>query len=440
MLNKHRLWRTAILAALMVSGNLAFAQRESAIQPPVESSQTANQQQYGRRFFLQLRSVFGRFRDADLQRVFESAQPIQCSELINEKGEWRTVAFFNERRELGDWYRSNFDEVKTDLSVYSFKGVCRGEHGPVQLTTKFPVTESADAYEHGKIPLDQVEVNVNAPVSAFYDPRSQAYTWDLPYLFLIKQQEDGGRIYSLQPPTLVGRAKYATDVVDHWECKSVSDAAVTYQFLICRSTTVPRDHGMREQSGQPAFGASAYLILSDGREASSSVKLSFGDDSGKTIEDASVPATVESEPPAAWEKPESDEKIVDLVRNEFRIRFAAEAWNSKVGSAQVLSAQHMTSLESSDATPGADYCIWLPGSAVRTLLSEAPDNGVVFALNVHDQDSQSSTSMTFEFNTRTGTHLGSLKCVFPHATSATSVAFNRWTSTVGSLLTFEIRP
>src|SRR5215471_10354224 len=112
---------------------------------------SAQIERYDRKFFIQLRSVFGRFRDSDLQRVFDNAQPIQCSELINDEGEWRTVAFFNEKRELGDWYRRNFDEVKKDLAVYVFKGVCRGEHGPVQLTTKFPVTESIEAYNQDRI-------------------------------------------------------------------------------------------------------------------------------------------------------------------------------------------------------------------------------------------------------------------------------------------------
>ena len=88
-----------------------FGQRETQIQGPQES-------QYSRKFFVQLKGIFGRFRDADLDRVFDSAEPIQCSELVNGNGEWRTVAFFNEKRELGDWYRSNLDEVKHDLAVF----------------------------------------------------------------------------------------------------------------------------------------------------------------------------------------------------------------------------------------------------------------------------------------------------------------------------------
>src|SRR5215470_5394587 len=156
----------------------------------------AQEQRYDRKFFLQLRSVFGRFRDSDLERTFDRAQPIQCSELVNEDGEWRTVAFFNEKRELGDWYRSNFDEVKRDLSVFMFKGVCRGDHGPVQLTTKFPVSESIEAYNQQRIRLEDIEVNVNAPVRASFDGQTKAYTWDLPYLFLVGQQNNQD-IYSL---------------------------------------------------------------------------------------------------------------------------------------------------------------------------------------------------------------------------------------------------
>src|SRR5215831_11398086 len=191
----------------------------------------AETERYDRRFFVQLRTIFGRFRNTDLDRAFDKAQSIQCSELVNEEAEWRTVAFFNEKRELGDWYRKSLEEVKNDPSVFVFKGVCRGEHGPVQLTTKFPVTESVDAYDQGRIALDEVEVNVNAPVRASYDLSTKAYTFDLPFLFLIGQQ-DNQEIYSLDPPRIVGRDRYAPDVTDHWDCKSVVAENVTYQFLI----------------------------------------------------------------------------------------------------------------------------------------------------------------------------------------------------------------
>jgi hypothetical protein len=95
--------RVICIIASLFAAVTVYGQRERQIQP-----QQVDETQYGRKFFIQLRGVFGRFRESDLQRAFEKAQPIQCAELINEKGEWRTVAFFNEKRELGDWYRASF--------------------------------------------------------------------------------------------------------------------------------------------------------------------------------------------------------------------------------------------------------------------------------------------------------------------------------------------
>src|SRR5438093_3141634 len=335
-------------------------------------------ERYDRKFFVQLRGIFGRFRDSDLQRAFENAHPIQCSELVNDGGEWRTVAFFNEKRELGDWYRRNFDEVKNDLSVFIFTGVCRGAHGPVQLTTKFPVTESIEAYNRGGIRLEEVPVNVNAAVRAALDTQTEAYSFDLSYLFLIGER-DSERLYSLEPPTLVDRYKYATDVLDHWDCKSVIADNVTYKFLICRTTTLPRNPNQRSQS-RPAFGASAYFILSDGKEASSSVKLMFGDSDGsrQPVEDKSGLVggadsnAGNSHDLLLWEAPDSDERIVDVMRDEFRIRFAMESWTNRIGAAQVLSAKKLSSLESARPPEGADYCIWLPAApaAARRLLTD----------------------------------------------------------------------
>jgi hypothetical protein len=75
------------------------------------------QPDYGVSFFDQLRLIFGRFQDADLQRAFQAARPIKCSDLISNEGEWRDVAFFNENRKIGDWYRKSIDEVRHDLAV-----------------------------------------------------------------------------------------------------------------------------------------------------------------------------------------------------------------------------------------------------------------------------------------------------------------------------------
>jgi hypothetical protein len=435
MIGRMKIWRVLIALLALSSPVTLTARPKVQIQPRQES-------QYSRTFFVQLKGIFGRFRDADLDRVFDSAEVIQCPELVSDKGEWRTVAFFNEKRELGDWYRSNLDEVKHDLAVFAFSGVCRGEHGPVQLTTKFPVTESIQAFIQQKIELEQVEVNVNAPVRASFDATTSAYSFDLPYLFLIKQDDSGADLYSLDPPRLADRQRYATDVVDHWDCKSVTGGGVTYRFLICKTTTLPRIPSLRSQPQRPVFGASAYFILSDGEEASSNVKLTFNDtnDQQHEVEDASARATASDAPSSAlWEVPDSDEKIVDVLREDFRIRFA-QSWANRIGSAQALYGRQILNLDSAKPAEGADYCIWLAGAggSSRRLLDDA--DSIQNSITVHDRDNQSSTSIALDMRTPDGMHLGTFQCYFPRATSATSVDFGRWKAIVGDNVVLEVKP
>ena len=425
-----------LIALLALSIPVTFIARpKSPIQPRQESP-------YSRAFFMQLKGIFGRFRDADLDRVFDSAEAIRCSDLIGDKGEWRTVAFFNEKRELGDWYRSNLDEVKHDLAVFAFTGVCRGENGPVQLTTKFPVTESVQAYTQQQIGLEQIEVNVNAPVRASFDSRNSTYSFDLPYLFLIKQDEGGGDLYSLDPPRLADRQRYATDVVDHWDCKSVTGGGVTYRFLICKTTTLPRIPSLRSQQQRPVFGASAYFILSDGEEASSNVKLTFSDTNDKEheVEDASIASSSDVPSSTSWESPDSDEKVADVLRDDFRIRFA-QSWTNRIGSAQALYGRQILNLDSAKPAEGADYCIWLAGAggSSHRLLDDGNDP-VQYSITLHDRDDQSSTSISFDLQTLAGMHLGTFQCNFPRATSAASIDFARWKAIVGDNVLLEVRP
>src|SRR5262249_5201070 len=154
-------------------------------------------------------------------------------------------------------------------------------------------------------------------------------------------RQDNQDIYSLEPPRVVGRDRYAPDVTDHWDCKSVAAENVTYQFLICRTTTRPRARSDRNENYSPAFGASAYFILSDGKEAGSSVKLSFGDgnDSRDVPDDSAAVTPPEPLAPSAWEMPDSDEKLLSVLRQEFRVRLAASVWTGRIGAAQVLSAR-----------------------------------------------------------------------------------------------------
>jgi hypothetical protein len=236
--------------------------------------QSDDESTYGSKFFDQLRTIFGRFRDMDLQRVFQEAQPIQCAELVGRKGEWRPVAFFNEDRTLGDWFRESIEEVKADLAVYTFKGKCSGDQGTVQVISEFPTDESTKAYNARTIGLSEVDITVNDPVNASVTPSTMAYTFELPYLFLEERKGTRG-IYSFIAPDR--NASYAPEVSSRWECKLVSSKDVTYRFLICRTTTVPKRTAARNRKEEPSFGSSAFFILSDGMEAQTSVKVLSGD-------------------------------------------------------------------------------------------------------------------------------------------------------------------
>jgi hypothetical protein len=244
------------------------AQRASAA-PSVEESA------YGAGFFEQLSTIFGRFRDADLERVFREAQPIQCTELVGRKGEWRSVAFFNEDRRLGDWYRKNLEEVKGDLAVYKFRGACSGDQATIRVETEFPTAASLDAYAKRQIDLDHVDITVNDPVKIVLNPRTMAFTFELPYLFLTDQSSK--KVYSFMAPD--STAAYAEGVSSRWECKLAASKDVTYRFLICRVGTVPQGSAANKTRWQSAFGSSAFFVLSDGIEARSSVNMSFGNKS-----------------------------------------------------------------------------------------------------------------------------------------------------------------
>ena len=68
---------------------------------------------------------------------------------------------------------------------------------------------------------------------------------------------------------------------------------LTFQFLICDTWMLPRNMDPGDRTRQ-SFGAAAYFILSDGKEASTSFKLSFG-----TAGTEEAPPPVISAPPPA---------------------------------------------------------------------------------------------------------------------------------------------
>lgn len=431
-------WLGVVVLLSLTAGG--FAQRE-------QQAPARDEDAYGSKFFDQLRTIFGRFRDADLQRAFQKAEPIQCSELVINKGEWRTVAFVNEDRSLGEWCRNTLEEVKGDLSVYTFKGVCKGDQGGLRVVTEFPISASADAYSAGKIELDQVDINVNAPASVTFDIPTQAYIFELPYLFLVGRR-DSGNIYSL-----VAKSRgdsYVADVTSRWECKAVKSDDLTYRFLICRTATVGRSALGKTRSREMGFGASAYFILSDGVEANTSVKISFAS-AGRPGEEPRTPpsaATTDARPAATaakavtaygvWQMPDIRSRLVDVAKLDFRIRFSSQTWTGKLGTPQFLSDQKLLVARPQG---GDDYCAWRPetGSATDHLLGNEPDVDVSYFLTALDKKSDSATSIVLEMKTHSDKRLGSLQCFFPGAASAANIAFDSWVAVVGAHLALEIR-
>ena len=125
-----------------------------------------------------------------------------------------------------------WQQVKSDLEIYTFKGSCSGDQDTVEVTTEFPTTESMEDYGRRKIDLGQVDITVNDPVKVSLNRQTMAYTFELPYLFLTGQR-GSMRTYSFNAPNR--NSAYATEVSGRWECKMVSSKDVTYRFLICRT-------------------------------------------------------------------------------------------------------------------------------------------------------------------------------------------------------------
>jgi hypothetical protein len=413
-----------LLILLLASPLLAQRERQIAAPDPVEKN-----------FFLQVQNVFGKFREADLRRAFLNARAIRCSELTSDTGEWRTVAFFNEDRKLGEWSHHSLQEVNADLSVYTFKGECKAEQDDVQVHTKFPVKDSLDRYAAGRIQLKDVDINVNAPVTARYNPRTQGYRFELPFLYTTT----GPFNFSLIANRTTDR--YAANVLNHWDCKSVTGDDVTFQFLICETGTLPRNLPRGSEVTQ-SFGSYAYFILSDGKEARTSAKLSFG-----IPEDDKAPAAPEPDPPPitlknapegveGWQIPTPAAKLAEVDKTEFRIRFSPQTWTGKATTAQVLSDQRMAAFDAANPPTGIDYCAWRPttSSLVSRVLGNEPDAEVSYTLTA----SESPTTVSFEMKTHTGSRLGTLQCVFQGTNSA--IPFERWVASVGAHLTLEVRP
>jgi len=364
---------------------------------------------YDSKFFQVLKTVFDNFGDVDLQRAFQSAQPITCPELV---GNWRQAAFFNEDRNLERWYFKSFEEVQSELSRYIFEGTCASESGALDLATRFPVRESVEAYNRSQVEFDRIAFKSNPPVKATFDSKSRVYIFELPYLYPTGIRDN---TYTLVPQG--ASTKLAADVTNRWECKAVKSADVTYRFLLCRTSIVPRNRSVRNAS-EDKIGKSAYVLLTDGREARATTSLRF---------------TTEA-PPASKAIPKTA-KIIDLSRRDFTLRFPRSSWDVRIESTTLLVNGQLQSAETGAPT-GKDYCEWKPQSPATALLVNDADRSLKFYLSIGDISGPGLA--TFEARTPTNFRLGTLRCFFP-SESIVDVDLNRLSTVVGEHLGVELR-
>jgi hypothetical protein len=387
---------------------------------------------FGSKFFDDLRKLFGRLQQSELDLAFRRANPVRCSELVSQTGEWKQVAFLNDDRKLGDWHHDNIDDVKKDPAKYLFSGSCRGEQGPVKLTTSFPVQETFK-----KPPL---VVRTNDPVSVFFDSATNAYTFQLPYLYL-GGKDASSSLYTEHPPLLTSKAE--TEVSEEFRCKALSDPELTYRFLLCRTRVVGRNEAprpeLRKQAQTPPLGNAAYQILSDGKEAASSVTLKFGDEVDSksrvvTTEPPTRPPVSLPPPERAWQSASLQTKLVDIGQDEFRLLFSPRTWNDKMTKPQLLVNQAVSPLVTA-SLPSLDreYCAWRPGPIARF-----DQDSAIFSLGF-SKGLKSVTSAIFSIEDLTGARIGSLECRFPRSETPSDITIQQWQSVVGRHLAIEIR-
>jgi hypothetical protein len=391
---------------------------------------------FGSKFFEDLRSLFGRLQRSELDRAFRQAKPIRCSDLAGQMGEWKEVAFLNDDRQLGDWHFENIDEVKQDLVAFVFSGTCRSEQAGLRVASSFPVTETVEQYRQGRIPFSKIAINDNDPVNVALDQATGAYTFQLPYVYT-ERKNGTDVVYTLTAPRTTSKPEPSLAI--EFSCKALSGLDLTYRFLLCRSHLVNRGGRVQDDGGRPSLGSAAYFILSDGKEASSTVKLNFGGDAEperREPETTPVPAAAPA-PLPAWKPAPSDAPLTKVGDDEFRLSFDPQVWKGRVNAPQVLADG---SLSNSPVPKNKDYCAWHPGAASQAneLLNSAAADSFGFSLSFR-KDLQSAMTSVFEVQGANGNAAGTLQCYFPQSQTPSDIIVTRWLSIVGKSIQLQVR-
>jgi hypothetical protein len=363
------------------------------------------------RFFKVLQGIFDNFTNTDLQRAFRDAQPIRCADLV---GDWRPAAFFNDDPNLERWVYKTFEEVQADLSRYIFRGNCTSDFARLDVTTRFPIRESLDAYNSGKIEFSKIAFRINPAVPAEFDARIRQYGFELPYLYVTGRRNNTNH-YSLVPPD--SSIKQTEEVTNRYDCKAVKADDVTYRFAICRTVIVPRNSALRSQA-EAVRGTSAYVILTDGKEAVSTVSLSFA---------GSVPKDPPGKVPS---------KVMDLSRTPFRLVFPRAAWEASIDSVMIVAGGRLHFPESAPTAKG-DYCEWIPQSPATARLVNDTDKTIRYLLDIANRNGTTGATASFEARTPDNYRLGTLRCFFAEAETSYDVDIARLTAIFGEQITLE---
>jgi len=393
---------------------------------------------FGEKFVDDLQRLFGRLEVSELDHAFQEAKPIRCSDLIGRTGEWKNVGFLNDNRNLAAWHHEDIDSVKNDPVRFVFSGMCTNEQSPLRLATRYPVKESYDQFRKGAIPFSKIAVRDNAPVSVFFDRPTNSYTFQLPYLYAVGATR-AETTYTFTPPTSGSRVEVG--FAAEFRCKAINDDDLTYRFLLCRTAFVNLNAASSKDRIPNSPNSWAYYIFSDGREASSTVNLSFKDmpPVPKTPEPQSAAPTPAPSADAQWEAVQPQSRLVDVGDREFRLRFDQTIWTARIGKPQLIENRAVSPF-AVGSTPSRtqDNCVWQPMASNQTSrLFAGVDGETLFTLGFQKRAS-SGISVSFDVDGGNG-RIGSLQCYFPQSQTPADVTVRQWNAIVGSSIAIEVR-
>jgi hypothetical protein len=393
---------------------------------------------FGKKFLDDLQTLFGRLEVSELDHAFREAKPIRCSDLIGRTGEWKNVGFLNDNRNLAAWHHEDIDSVKNDPVRYVFSGMCTTEQAPLRLATRYPVKESYDQFRKGSIPFSKVVLRDNPPVSVFFDRPTNSYTFQLPFLYA-EGATRAETTYTFTPPTAGSRVEVG--LAAEFRCKAINDVDLTYRFLLCRTAFVNLNAANPKERIPNTPNSWAYYIFSDGREASSTVNLSF-----KEMPTVPKPPEPQSDAPTPahsadvqWEAVQPQSRLIDVGDREFRLRFDPATWTARIGKPQLIENRTVSPFTvGSTPTRTRDNCMWQPVASTQTNnLLAGIDGETLFTLGFQKRGA-SGISVSFDVEGSAG-RIGSLQCYFLQSQTPADVTARQWNAIVGSNIVIEVR-